>query len=325
MWLKGLAPASIIRGPARVLKRWGLSLLWLLLCLWFSGCATEDFARRTGRGTVRGLYEGVGDLNDPLVQRLRQALLTDDILQKEAQAVARAVTLGIREGAKGSPDGGLAATAMVDELVGHAVAAALRAMNSEGGPMATQALRSARAELTALIRESLLAAGEGLHRAAERDLQVATRLLVGAAVDGAVGGIDRALRGPLGPEIERLLSENVARGVGKVARIAGKEAAAGVREGLKLELIQPLLSATTGRVESALWVVSFVFGTLVLLLGTGCLLLFRQYRLSTRTLAVVAGRINERRDPTLKREIQDHASRNDVQSWLHRFLRERGL
>lgn len=294
-----------------------------------SGCSVEEMSRLAGKGSVRGVYEGVGDLarmNDPALARLRQALGNDVALQQGAQALARALTAGLRQGAL-SPGDGAALTGLAEELVRRTVTAAVVALATDGGPAATGALREARPLIAALTRDAVLGLTEGVRLGTARDLDQATRLLTEAAVSGALSGVDRALRGPLGPDLEHVLRGNVAPAVGEITRTASREAVRGFREGVDQHLAHliPFFNASASRLELALWIVSFAGGLLVLLLGTGCVLLFRSYRNSTRALAVVAGRINEHRDPDLKKAIRDHATRNEVEPWLQRFLRDRGL
>jgi hypothetical protein len=306
-----------------------------------SGCAAPELtARVTTRGAVHGAAEGLAGLEPEVLRKLQQTYLDDAALQRAARDLSRAVIQGTAQGLD---------QAQVDQLAGRAVAAAMDTLRTQAGQAALAAAPHLEAALRNGIQTAILSAGSALRQSAQRDLAVAGRILVRAALGAAVDTLGQYARNvDWNGVTSRYAEESLAPAAGVVARTMMREAVVGMQEGLDqvgagkdvpLRAIMREVGAGlaeglgTGAADSRLtsWLVAFVVVLGGLLLGAlvGAILLWRRYQQTTRSLVLFARKMNEaqKADNAAVRELRQailtaHAE-NHQDAWLNRFLQRR--
>lgn len=321
----------------------------------YSGCTPELIARRGTRGAVIGAAEGLADMNPALLARLHQVYLGDTNMQRLAQELTRAIVLGGAEGLK---------QAQVDQLTAGAVKSTMDALREQGGAAMDDLARRAGPQLEAALRvgvsESILSAGVALRQSAQRDLAVATNVLVKAAVTAAIDAIRQSMKDvDLDRATERYARETLAPAAGLVMRTMMREALIGVAEGareggLNDQVVQgkgkdaPLRAAMReigaglaegmrvgvsddGKLTRLLTAGIGVLAALLLGCLVAAIFLWKRYQRTTRSLVLFARKLNDsqRADDSAIRGLREailtaHAdTRQDA--WLSRFLNRRGL
>jgi hypothetical protein len=212
-----------MRGSAR------LPLLLLIVTL-LPGCpAIQWYTRQSSKGAVRGFYEGMADLEQPLRGKALSNVLSDPALRQTAQDVTAAIVIGAIDGLT---------QAKITKLSEHLVHDSMQTLREQGGaamndfvdksgPLLEQAMRRG-------IETSILALGESMRKTAQNDLGAATNLLVRSAIEGMMQALRQggreALR-DLSADTEQYLAQKVAPNAGLVARTVTREAMLGLQDG----------------------------------------------------------------------------------------------
>lgn len=302
------------------------SLIWLLATV---GCGSlKDTVRGLGRSAVQGIADELPNMRAPLQKTLHDTLLGDEVIQQAAQRITAATMHGI--------DAGLADPSLhrhLDELI----AEALKTVGEHGSAATRQVLQTAGPELKEALRQIVLqtvaAASGALRDAVSRDLTQASQQLARGTAEALVTALVKALEGPLGQQLQqtaglmgqRLASETAAGLASPASKAAAAEfthsAVQGALRGARAGLDEGL----PDRLQIALIAAAVVLAALVLLLGLGILVIYRRYKKSTKSLAIIAEKINQQDATDLKRAIRRSADDNYVGPWLSGFLKERGL
>lgn len=349
------------RAAANPLSRaWGSALraaaaAFLLLSTFLAaGCSPiQWYARQSGKGAVRGFYEGVGDVDETTRRRVMADVLGDPSLRQMAHDVAASMVTGIVDGV---------AQAKIDRLTNDMVKSTLDTLRTQGdsamahfvdrtGPLLERALRRG-------VEDAVMTMGSALYQSARTDMGAATTLLMKAAVDGAVQSLRRSsveLAHDLDANTERFLTQRVAPGVGHIAHTFTREAILGLSEGLTqsgakdqmpaLRLVMHEIGLGLGEglgvgfgrsvqrtpLEPVLIGIAAVLG--LLLVGTvlWLVLLWRRYSHTTQSLALFAQELEEASSSEasnvreVAQAIRDaHITANQM-AFLEKFLKRRGL
>ena len=206
--------------------------LLLLIVTLLPGCpAIQWYTRQSTRGAVRGVYEGLADLEQPLRGQAMSRILQDPILRQTAHDVTAAVVLGVVDGLTQAKISRLSEK-MVQDTVGSLKTQGGEAMNkfvSDAGPLLEVAMRRG-------IENAIMALGESMHKSAESDLGAATNILVKAAIDGMMTELRKSgkdLLHDLSGDTEAYLQQKVAPSAGLVARTVTREAMLGLQDGFQ--------------------------------------------------------------------------------------------
>lgn len=308
-----------------VLKAW--LLLGLLVAA--AGCGSlKDTMRGLGSSAMKGVGDELPNLKAPLQKTLRETLLSDDMLQQAAQRITSATMRSLETG--------LADPALhkrIDELVGNA----LKAVGEKGGAATQQLLQTAGPELKTALRGAVLQtvaeASSALKDAIQKDLTAATQQLAKGTAEALANALVAALDGPLGQRLQqtagqmgqRLASETTAGLRDPASKAAVSEFAHSAMQGAVRGAKAGLDEGLPDRLQVALIASAVVMGALILLLTASVVLIYRRYKHSTQSLAIVAEKINQHAAPELKKAIKRSADDNYVGPWLAGFLKERGL
>ena len=302
---------------------------FLLILFGLGACsAFKDNVRELGRAATQGVGQELPNLKGPLRQTLRDALLGDELLNEAGQRIVGGTLHSLElELQKGT----LSKT--VDELIAHALAT----VGDKGTDATRQLIKTAGPELQTALREIVLStmatAGGAFKEAIQKDLTAAMQLLAKSTAEALVATIVKSLEGELGQELkqtagglsQQLISEATNKlrdpaskaAVSEFAESALKGAVRGTRDGITESL--------PSRLQVALISGLVVAGVLLLLLSVGFAVLFHRYRQSTKSLTIIAEKINEAEATDLKQAIRQSATANYVGPWLSTFLKQRGL
>ena len=320
------AATTIRRGPGRTAA---LGLLPLLL---LGGCVSAEYVRGTGQsaaaGAMQGVREGIPDLQEPLRQTLRAALVDDPVLREAAADMTRSA-VEVLEARLGSPE----MRRQVDALVAQAMEGLRR-----DGDQAVRALIEAaggtlEAELRRVATVSILAATTALRDSIERDVTPAAQRLAQRMGDQLIVSLVEGLEGPLqrtmlqaGRNMSQALIQGAAEGADNPINQAGfggltnhvmlqavRGAKQGMREGLPDQTQVALISGLV------------LLAALVLASGGGLAFFWWRYQQSAKTLTIVAESINEHQAGALKDAIKKSTHDNYVGPWFSSFLKRRGL
>lgn len=299
-----------------------------LLVVLASCSAFKDNVRELGRAATQGVGQELPNLKGPLKQTLRDALLSDDLLDQAGQRIASGTLRNLEaELQKGT------LSKAIDEMIAHALDTA----GQKGTEATRQLIKTAGPELQQALREIVLStlstAGGALKESIQKDLTAATQLLAKSTAEALVATMVKALEGELGQELkqtagslsQQLIIEATSKlrdpaskqAVSEFAESALKGAVRGTRDGISESL--------PSRLQVALISGLVVCGTLLLLIGTGFAILLHRYRQSTKSLTIIAEKINEAEADALKQAIHKSANVNYVGPWLSTFLKQRGL
>lgn len=303
--------------------------LFVALLLALAGCSLfKDNVRELGRAATQGVGEELPNLKGPLKQTLREALLGDDLLGQAAQQL----TSGTLHNLEAELQKGTLQKA-IDDMLAHALAT----LGARGTAATRQLIQSAGPELQSALRQIVLAtvasAGGALRESLRSDLTAATQLLARETAEALVAALVKALDGELGQKLKQTaggLSQQLIQeatqelrapasqqAVSEFTQSALKGAVRGTRDGLSESL--------PSRQQVALICGLIVCATLLMLLSGGFALVYFRYRKSTKTLTIIAEKINEAAATDLKQAIHKSATVNYVGPWLSSFLKERGL
>lgn len=318
----------LVRSPGHTVSTCSCAALFSVLLV-LGGCAAfKDNVRELGRAATQGVGQELPALKGPLRQTLRDALLGDDLLDQAGQRIAGGTLHNLEaELQKGT----LSKT--VDEMVAHA----LDTIGQKGSDATRQLIKTAGPELQKALREIVLStlatAGGALKEAIQKDLTAAMQLLAKSTSEALVATIVSSLQGELGQELkqtvgglsQQLISEATSKlrdpaskqAVSEFAESALKGAVRGTRDGINESL--------PSRLQVALISGLIVCGVLLLLAGSGFAVLLHRYRQSTKSLTIIAEKINDADAVELKQAIHKSASANYVGPWLSSFLKQRGL
>lgn len=306
-----------------------LVLLVAVLALAETSCASwMQRVRDYGRSAAAGVGEELPKMKEPLKKILRETLLEDDTIK---QVAARA-----SEGAFDAI-GRRLADAEVQKRLDGIVSHVLQTLEQRGSEATKNLLRSAGPELREALRgavaETVSAAGGALKESIEKDLTKAAEHLAKSTADALTTALVQALDGPLGKRMEQsagqmaqqivgqatnaLRDPNSKAAVSEFTESAMRGAVRGTREGVNEGLPNRLQSALI----AALVVVAMLFCAAI----AGVVLLWSRYRLSTKSLAIIAEKINQHDAKDLKQAIRKSATDNYVGPWLSTFLKTRGL
>lgn len=302
---------------------------FLLTLIALGSCsAFKDNVRELGRAATQGVGQELPNLKGPLRQTLRDALLGDALLNEAGQRIAGGTLHSLElELQKGT----LSKT--VDELVAHALAT----VGDKGTEATRQLIRTAGPELQAALREIVLStmatAGGAFKEAIQKDLTAAMQLLAKSTAEALVATIVKSLEGELGQELKQtagsLSQQLISEATGKLRDPASKAAVSEFAESALKGAVRGTRDGITESLPSRLQVALIsglvVAGVLLLLLGTGFAVLFHRYRQSTKTLTIIAEKINEAEAADLKQSIRKSTTANYVGPWFSTFLKQRGL
>lgn len=208
----------------------GRALLLFIVATFLPGCpAINWYMRQSSKGAVRGFYEGMAELEQPLRGRAMVNVLGDPALRQTAHDVTAAVVLGAVDGLT---------QAKITKLSEHMVQDSLQTLREQGGaamndfvkssgPLLEQAMRRA-------IESSILTMGEAMRKTAQTDMGAATNLLVKSAIEGMMQALRQSGREALhdlSADTEQYLAQKVAPNAGLVARTVTREAMLGLQDG----------------------------------------------------------------------------------------------
>ena len=309
----------------------GNSLVLLVAVLALAGTSCASWMQRVrdyGRSAAAGVGEELPKMKEPLKKILRETLLEDDTIK---QVAARA-----SEGAFDAI-GRRLADAEVQKRLDGIVSHVLQTLEQRGSEATKNLLRSAGPELREALRgavaETVSAAGGALKESIEQDLTKAAEHLAKSTADALTTALVQALDGPLGKRMEQSAGQMAQQIVGQATHAlrdpsskaavseftesAMRGAIRGTREGVNEGL--------PNRLQSALIAALVVIGMLFCAALAGVVLLWSRYRLSTKSLAIIAEKINQHDAKELKQAIRKSATDNYVGPWLSTFLKTRGL
>ena len=318
-----------LRCESRVAGSRKLALVIVAMALVNTSCAAwMQRVRDYGRSAAAGVGEELPKMKEPLKKILRETLLEDDTIK---QVAARA-----SEGAFDAI-GRRLADAEVQKRLDVIVSHVLQTLEQRGSEATRNLLRTAGPELREALRgavaETIATAGSALKESIEKDLTKAAEQLAKSTADALTTALVQALDGPLGKRMEQsagqmaqqlvgqatssLRDPNSKAAVAEFTESAMRGAVRGTREAVSEGLPSRLQNAL---VAGLVVVASFLFLSIV-----GCLLLWSRYKMSTKSLAIIAEKINQHDAQDLKRAIHKSATDNYVGPWLSTFLKTRGL
>lgn len=342
-------------------RRWPLALA-CLAALALGGCVSQEFMRGLGqhaaRGAMGGVSESMPQIEEPMRQALRRALVEDDTLRRAARDMTEAAVKSL--------EAGLASPEMrrqIDDLVAQAVDSvrkngdeAIRRLVETAEPELRDATRrivqAAEPELRDSMQRLLLAlepelkaalnraATENIERASaklrdriERDLTPATERLAKKTGEALITTLVQGLEGPLqqrlvaaGQDMSKSLIKGVALGLNEPSN---QDSFGTLTQVMSLQAVR---GARQGMKESlpderqVALVASIVVLVALLLLAAAMLsFLWWRYHQSAKSLAIMAETLNREEAEELKAMIQQSARENYVGPWLSTFLKRRGL
>lgn len=302
----------------------------LVVALLLPGCGASlrETARGMGRSATQGAIEELPKYKGQLKDALRETLLSDDTLKQAAQRATEGalVTLEneLQRGALGK---------QIDQMLSQL----LTTLATKGSEATKQLVQTAGPELKEALRQVVIqtvaTAGSSLKEAVQKDLADATQVLARKTADALVATLVKALEGPLGEQLQKaaggmgrqLISEAATslrdpaskQAVGEFTQSALYGAVRGTKQGVS--------DGLPDRVQTTLISGVVVLASLLTLTAIALLILFRRYRQSTKSLTIIAQKINQVEAIDLKRAIQKSADDNYVGPWLSNFLKHRGL
>ena len=311
-----------------------LSSLWLTclvaaLSLTSASCASwMQRIRDYGRSAAAGVGDEMPKMKEPLKKILRETLLEDDTIK---QVAARA-----SEGAFDAIGKKLADAEVqrrLDGIVSHVIGTleqrgseATRNLLRSAGPELREALRSA-------VSETVTAAGGALKESLEKDLTKASQQLARSTAEALTTALLQALDGPLGKRLEQSAGQMAQQMVGQAtgalrdpnSKAAISEFTESAMRGAVRGTREAVNEGLPNRLQTALIAGIVVLGSLMAVATIGLLFLWSRYRLSTKSLAIIAEKINQHDAQELKQAIHKSATDNYVGPWLSTFLKARGL
>lgn len=212
-----------MRSSARV-------LFLLLITTLLPGCpAIQWYTRQSGRGAVRGFYEGMAELDQPLRSKAMSNVIGDPTLRLAAHDVTAAIVMGAVDGLT---------EAKITKLSEHMVQDSLRMLREQGGSAMNEFVQSSGPLLEQAMRRgiesSILTMGEAMRKTAQSDMGAATNLLVKSAIEGMMQALRQSGRDTLrdlSADTESYLAHKVAPNAGLVARTVTREAVLGLQDG----------------------------------------------------------------------------------------------
>ncbi len=306
-----------------------LAFLVAALALLTTSCASfMQRVREYGRSAAAGVGEELPKMKEPLKKILRETLLEDDTIK---QVAARA-----SEGAFDAV-GRRLADAEVQKRLDGLVSHVLQTLEQRGSDATRNLLRSAGPELREALRsavaETVTAAGGALKESIEKDLTKAAEQLAKSTAEALTIALVQALDGPLGKRMEQSAGQMAQQIVGQAtsalrdpnSKAAVSEFTESAMRGAVRGTRDAVSEGLPNRLQSALVATLVVLGTLFFLALVGVVLLWNRYKLSTKSLAIIAEKINQHDAKDLKRAIHKSATDNYVGPWLSTFLKARGL
>jgi hypothetical protein len=309
------------------------SVMWLLLLLPLWSCGSlKDTMRSLGRSAAQGVTDELPNMKAPLQKTLRDALLGDDMLKQLATKVTEATVRSVSEElARGE------LSKHVDALVAHAI----ETLGQKGSESTRQLIRTAGPELKEMLRgvveQSLNAAGGTLRQQLQGNLASASAALAERTADALAKSLAKSLsaelKGALGDQLRQTAGSMGQQFIGSAANTLRdptsqaavhdfvSNAARGAVHGAKSGVNEGL----PDRLQVALIAGILVMGALLFLCSVGLVLIVHRYRQSTKSLAIIAEKINQSQSPDLKQAIRRSADNNHVGPWLSSFLKARGL
>lgn len=308
----------------------------------FSGCAA--LTKAATKNAAKGVTEGVVDatLKDESFRQILKTVTEDPEIQKIASTVVHSL---LQDAAEGLSDG---LKAKVPALTDALLSALLQAWRQQGGAFVKELQPQVEFALKHLLEESILAAGRALRMSVQKDLSVATRILVQTATKTFVVTLLQSLQGMDG-KIEPFVAQNITPALGKLSHEVSKEAILGVQEALrqgdvfspaKIQEMAFFLGKGLGQglvqsvvkdpVKPVLIVVASILGGLLIIQVILFWWLFRRYQKSVKGLVLMTSQINQaiaQGEPIQKlwnriRKAYVTANHNE---WLGGFLRDKGL
>jgi hypothetical protein len=310
-------------------------VLTLALTLAGGGCSLFSTSRTVGKGSLIGLVDGIGALDPESKRKAFEGLAGSVDLKRAAHDLAQSAVTGVADGLNQSE---------LERHVDQLVRALMLALRQSGDETLTGLLEAAGPQLDKTLHAALnrtMADVRGLlTEVATRDVELATRNVVRTAVQTFATTLESASAGAAG---------KIAPPAGEIARTVTREAVRGFEEGLDAARLHEVASEA-GRglaegidkaiglhgslrsgVETGVIAASAVLGGLLLLSVFGLWHLWKHYRSSTKSLSIVAQKINEvssehpEAGRKLKDAIHESAKKNNAHDWLSNFLKHRGL
>ncbi len=310
-----------------------------LLLVGLLGCATKQLAREAGEGAVKGAVQAAAD------QKTRQELIRQILDDPELKKAGASLAYNLIQG---GVSGGLDALQnRAEGLAQEMVRAGGRAFREQGALLGPDVERSLRRTLV----RTILASGTALRKSAEKDLSIATSVLIKAAVEGFLDGVS-AHADQLGPKASALFQQNVLPGVESLGyrlvlgmgqglkevmkstdpnpsalRLILREAGAGLGEGLGEGLAK---SVTRDPIRPVLIIAVAGLGALLIAAIVVGIVLWRRYSQATQSLFLFANQLNQPLAPgstntALMQAIRESHEAANRTAWLEKFLRSRGL
>jgi hypothetical protein len=316
-------------------RGWTLGVI-VLLCMAALGCGAagyEEVGRFGAKGAVEGTLEGFR----AIPRSDFDGFMKDLALRQAAHDLAKSMVIGASDGLTDQRVDEKT-KALVDSLLVSAKQRAnetVKQLIDEQGPALQLSIKQT---LTASLYTAIYDAGTSLGNNATAEVPQVTDNLVLAAVRS----LDRALSSPEADDV----GKQVRGSAGALAESVGAGAVRGIRNELMQEDTKKAIAALTQEAtkqivtdvgsalrpsSSSVWIAStFVAGALLLLCGLGLVLFVRRSLLTARALETVAEVINKHEKApldakTMKHTIQQKAALGGVGTFLHTFLKDRGL
>jgi hypothetical protein len=276
----------------------------------------EESARRSGKGAVIGIHQGLDSIDDPVVTKWRAVLLDDEAMQRMVTQLVRAAVVGARQGIsemRAEEDAAAITDAIATTLDRH--------LEQTGGSLLRAVESTAYSTTVRTVRDSILVAASSFEVASPR-FSAGMRSVVESSIEGALDVISARLEKKTG----ELIKDELPLVVSVISRTAAREAVRGFKQGLTEEFPEffPRPQFWTDWVRIALVAGSTVLFVLLVVAGIVIVQLARSYRLGTQALYILAQKVEQHGSPELKAAISGSTGPNGAESWLAEFLRKRG-
>ncbi len=275
----------------------------------------EEYARRSGKGAVIGIHQGLESIDDPVVNKIRTTLLDDEVLQRKVTELVQAAVVGARQGiADAHPDQSAAAIteAVAGVLDRHLEQTAGRVLLAAGSTGYSTTLRT--------VHDSIGVAADSFEIASPR-FAAGARNVVESSLDGALAAVserfDQKTRELVQEEMAlrgRPLAHCRTRGSGRVQ----------TRTGGGVSRILPAPPVLERLAADHLGAGSIVLFILLVVAGIVIVQLARSYRLGQQALSIMAQNVERHGSPELKAALYQSPGPGGADSGLAEFLRKRG-
>jgi hypothetical protein len=185
----------------------------------------EELARLSGKGAVIGIHQGLGSIDDPVVNKIRAEFLDDEVLQRKVTQLVQAAVVGARQATSDIHPDQTAAS------IADAVAGVLdRHLELTTRRILLAAEATAHSTTVRTVHDSVLVAANSFETASPQ-LSAGTRKVVESSVDGAM----MVLAERFDRKTRDMVKEEMLQYVSAISRTAAREAVGGFKQGLAEE------------------------------------------------------------------------------------------